>query len=237
MPAEFKQVGGNAGAGVSPGAEAAVDYLRGAGRVSMSPIDYRDVQGNLLGHYRTVCVSGALVSIGANGILFSARWAGPLPPVAVITRIQAAVEVVTAITAATPINFEAVGVKGFTVANTGGGAITPIRMRSTMSASSFADFRMATTAALAGGTQTLDTVGFGYASVPVLTNTNATGTAVLVTAGNGFPPVDIYKWEQGGHPFVLGVNEGFLIRESIAGPVTGTYRVTFVIEHIEVANF
>lgn len=235
--ADVTLIGGNAAAGTLSGAEASVDYLRGAQRASMSPIDYRDLQGNLLGHYRTVCVSGALVSIGANGILFSARWAGPLPPVAVITRIQASVEVATAITVATPVNFEAIGVKGFTVANTGGGTIIPTKMRSTMSSSSFADFRMATTAALAGGTQTLDSVGFGYASVPLLTNTNSTGTAVLITAGNGYAPVDLYKWEPGGHPFVLGVNEGFLIRESIAGPVTGTYRVTFVIEHIEVANF
>jgi len=203
----------------------------------MSPIDVTDLQGNILGHYRTVCISGALVSIGANGILFSARWAGPLPPVAVVTRIQAAVEIVTAVTTATPINFEAVGLKSFTVANTGGATIIPTKMRSNMSGSSFADFRMATTAALAGGTQTLDSVGFGYASVPVLTNTNSTGTAVLVTAGNGYPTVDVYKWEPGGHPFVLGVNEGFLIRESIAGPTTGTYRVTFIIEHIEVAGF
>lgn len=237
MPAEFKQVGGNNAAGVVPGAEAAIDYLRGAGRQSLSIIDYRDLQGNLLGHYRTVCASGALVSIGAGGILFSARWAGPLPPIALITRIQAAVSITTAVTVATPVNFEAIGYKAYTVADTGGATVLPTKMRSTMSTSSFSDFRMATTAALAAGTRTLDSVGFGYGDVPVLTNTNATGTAVLITAGNAYPPIDLYKWEPGGHPFILGVNEGFAIRESQAGPVTGTYRVTFIIEHIEVANF
>lgn len=234
---DIRIIGGDQSAGVVNGAEAAVDPWRGSLRASLSPIDYRDLQGNILGHYRTVCVSGALVSIGANGLLFSARWAGPLPPIAVVTRLQACVEVITAITAATPINFEAIGAKSFSAPNTGGGVIVPTRMRSNMSLSSFSDFRMATTAALAGGTQTLDPVGFGYASIPLLTNTNSTGTAVLVTAGNGFPPVDLYKWEPGGHPFILGVNEGFLIRGSSAGPVTGTYRVTFIIEHIEVAGF
>ena len=230
--------GGSRSAGVNPGAEQAIDPSRGAGRVSLSPIDTTDLQGNILGHYRTVCISGALVSIGANGILFSARWAGPLPPVAVITRIQAGFEITTAVTVATPINFEAVGLKGFTAANTGGVTITPTRMRASMSLSSFADFRMATTAALGGGTQTLDAVGFGYAALspkvsPDIGATAATGLAVGVSC----PMVDLYKWEPTGHPFVLGVNEGFLIRESQAGPTTGTYRVTLVIEHMEVAGF
>lgn len=234
---DIRIIGGDQSAGVLSGAEASIDPLRGSHRISVSPIDCRDIQGNLLGHYRTVCVSGALVSIGANGILFSARWAGPVPPIAVVTRLQVCVEIITAVTAATPINFEAIAVKSFSVPNTGGGVIVPTRMRANMSLSSFSDFRMATTAALGGGTQTLDPVGFGYASCPPLTNTNATGTAVLITAGNGMPVQDIYKWEPGGHPLILGVNEGFLIRESSAGPTTGTYRVTFIIEHVEVSGF
>ena len=231
-------IGGDGSAGVLAGATAAVDPLRGAQRVSLSPLDTKDLQGNLLGHYRTVCISGSLVSIGTGGILFSARWAGPLPPIAVITRIQASVEVLTAITVATPFNFEAIGYKNYTAADTGGGAITPTKMRGNMSASSFADFRMATTVALTAGTRTLDSVGFGYASMPpkVSTDVGATATTTLA-AGEGSPMYDIYKWEPGGHPLILGVSEGFAVRESIAGPTTGTYRVTFVIEHCELTAF
>ena len=230
--------GGARAAGSNPGPELAVDPTRGAARFSISPLDVQDFSGNILGHYRTVCISGALVSISAGGILFSARWAGPLPPIALVTRIQASVEIITAVAVATPINFEVVGLKGFTVANTGGASIVPTRMRSNMSQTSFADFRMATTAALAGGTQTLDPVGFAYGAFALKVSPDIGATAATgESAGISAPVQDLYKWEPNGHPFVLGVNEGFLIRESVAGPTTGTYRVTFVIEHVEVAGF
>src|SRR5678815_4256162 len=92
-------LGGPDGAGgLTPGERLAVDRTRGSARVSISPLDHSDTADNLLGHYRTVCISGATASIGAGGILFSCRWAGPLPPVAVITRIQASCEVLTAVT-------------------------------------------------------------------------------------------------------------------------------------------
>ena len=235
---DIRIIGGDQSAGVVAGAETAVDPSRGSLRVSLSPIDVRDIQGNPLGHYRTVCISGALVSIGAGGLLFSCRWAGPLPPLAIITRISAAVEILTAVTAATPINLEAIGYKGYTALDTGGGVIVPTKMRTVHSASVFADFRMATTTALGAGTRTLDSVGFGYAAFqtkvsPDIGATAATGLAVGVAS----PMIDLYKWEPGGHPFVVGVAEGFAVRESVAGPVSGTYRVTLIIEHIEVSAF
>jgi hypothetical protein len=239
MASQVEILGGPDGAGgLTPGERLAVDRLRGSGRVSISPLDHSDTAGNLLGHYRTVCISGATASIGAGGILFSCRWAGPLPPVAVITRIQAACEVLTAVTVATPMNVEAIRYTGYTSADTGGGVVIPTKLRSAMSISSFADFRMATTAALGAGTRTLDSVGFGYASLPlkVSPDIGATGATGLA-AGVGSVWQDLFKWEPTAHPLVLGVNEGFAIRQSVAGPTTGTVRWTFVIEHSEVQGF
>lgn len=235
--AQTELIGGNNSAGVLPGAEAAVDYLRGSSRVSVSPIDTRDLQGNLLGHYRTVLITGATASIGAGGLLFSCRWSGPLPPVAVITRIQAQWEVLTAVTVATPMDIEAIRYTAYTVADTGGTATTPIKMRSAFNASAFADYRVATTTALAAGTRTLDAVGFAYGAWPTLTGTNSVGTAVALPAGAAGQLQDVFKWEIGGHPLVLGVNEGFALRQSVAGTTTGTVRWTFIVEHVEVAGF
>lgn len=230
--------GGTGSAGIIGGADAAVDVMRGALRASLSPLDHRDMAGNLLGHYRTVCISGSTASIGANGILFSARWAGPLPPVAVITRIQAACEVLTAVTVATPMDLEAVKYVGYSAADTGGAVVLPTKMRINMSDSVFADFRMCTTAALGAGTRTIIAAGFGYASLPlkVSPDIGATGATGLA-AGTGNQLIDVYKWEGNGHPLVLAPSEGFAIRQSVAGPTTGTVRWTFVIEHCELAGF
>jgi hypothetical protein len=229
--------------GITPGYELAVDRLRNALRVSPAPLDHSDPGGNLLGHYRTNLITGATVSIASNGALASMRWSGPLPPVAVILRISAMPEVTAAITAATPLDLECIFARSFSVSDTGGTATVPSRMRSSMNLSSMADMRVATTTALTAGTRTLDSVGFGYASwasLVAITRDPATPTnqtAVAIGAGEQTMK-DLYKWDvQGSHPPVLGVNDGIVIRQSIAGPVTGAIRWTIVVEHCEVVGF
>jgi hypothetical protein len=136
------------------------------------------------------------------------------------------------------MDLEAIAYRSYTVPDTGGGVILPSRMRGNMSLSSFADFRMATTAALGAGTRTLDSVGFAYQSFPPKVSPDIGATAATaLAAGVGSNMIDVYKWDPSGHPLVLGVNEGFAIRQSVAGPTTGTVRWTFVIEHCELVGF
>lgn len=232
-------VGGSIGNGAVEGFEAAVDRVRGAGRVSLSPLDHSDASGNLLGFYRTNYITGATVSLAANAPIVSVRWTMN-SVVYVLLRVTAVPEVLTPITAATSMDLEVIAARLFTASDSAGTATPPNKLRSLFSNSQVGDSRVATTTTLTAGTRTLDGSGFGYAAWQTLnapTLGATANTAIAVGAGEMISK-DLYKYEAiGSHPPVFGFNEGFIVRNSVAGPVTGTVRWTITIEHAELAAF
>lgn len=234
------RLGSGTGAGSKFGTEAIIDAQRGSLRTTTGPLDYSDASGNILGYYSAVLRTGSLAAtVAANAPLASFRWSST-SAVAVILSIRWSMQQVTAsATAVTGYpDAEAIFARAFTVADTTGTATTPSKMRTTMSTSAVADLRVCTTAALTAGTRTLDSVGFAFGYGELLHNVSATGTAVLVTAGNGVATTDLYKWDRlGSHPPVLQANEGIVLRQPSAGPAAGTYQYIFTLEWAELATF
>jgi hypothetical protein len=239
MPAGYKIIGGGL---LVPGVEAQVDPSHNALRTSILPLEHAGPYG-ILGHFRANFITGTTVSLGANSPIASIRWSDATRLFALM-RIEASAQVAAAITAATLVDLEAIVARGFTAADTGGTAIlltgqNQLNRSQGMKSSLVTDARVATTAALGAGTRTLDSVGFGFAawqslSAPTLGAT--ANTAVAVGAMDASPRV-LYKWDAlGQHPITLGTNEGIIVRNSSAGPVTGGIRYVITIEWAEVFN-
>jgi hypothetical protein len=124
---------------------------------------------------------------------------------------------------------EAKFARAFTVAGTGGGAITlttnMAKMR-TVYGTSLAEGRIATTAAMTAGTQTLDTRGF--ASV----ESHATNAAYVTFLGNNGIPVDLFRVEPGSQEITFAPDEGFVVLATV--PATGTWEAAVGLEWDEV---
>lgn len=208
------------------GVDMEVDARHRAQRVSQRPLDV----GNN-GAYRISAVSGLLAAtLAAGAPLFSFRW-GDATRKCVLLGINASVVVSAAITTAVVTGLEAVVARGFTVAHTGGTPLTIAgnngKMETGFGSTAAADIRMATTAALGGGTVTLDSQGFGIAAF-------ATGTAI----GTPLSKTPLYLPQPGqDHPLVLSQNEGFVIQTALAGPATGSLRLALDIAWAEVNSY
>src|SRR5579872_1114750 len=107
-----------------PGTQAVIDYLRGARRFSISPIDYADQNGNLLGHYRVSANTGALTGVAAAGIVASCRWIDN-HSFMIPMRISWAATVSTVASPAAPFDFELISYRSYSAADTGGTALAP----------------------------------------------------------------------------------------------------------------
>ena len=229
------------GDGLGTAGVMACDATHNAGRVSMRPLDH-NFSSNLRGHYRAAVASGASVSVGAGSSGIVANF---MPPISsslffIVTKIRVTYEVLTAITTATPIDFAAFTYSGATAVSAGSGSTTatPTPMRASMSPSVIQN---ATTGgeirAIGTGTGLTAATGktnaasaFAMGCSQILTNVSATGTAVLVTAGNAFiAPLDLYKCDvaNGEHPLVLTGGQGIEIQTITAGPTSGTAKLIF----------
>lgn len=239
------------GDGLGTAAVQAVDLTQAAARVSMRPLDH-NFSGQLRGHYRAASASGASVSVGAGTSGIIANFMPPCSTTAffVVTRIQVQMEVLTAVTTAAPYDFQAFHYTGGTAvsAGTGSTVATPTRMRASMSPSLIQNLTtLGEVRAIGTGTgltaatgKTNDTTAFAAACGQILTNVSATGTAVLVTAGNALPaPIDLYKCDvaAGEHPIVLTGGEGIEIQTITAGAVSGTVKYIFNWVWSEVAAY
>src|SRR5271168_3261529 len=127
----------------------------------------RGVSGPILGHYRIALISGLTTGLGANAIIFSARWATTLNLRGAIQRLKVTAQTITAFTAAQEIQVAAFLASGFTASDTGGTQVLPpagqnslLQVNEVAQASVFTDIRIATTTALAAGTRTVDTTPF-----------------------------------------------------------------------------
>jgi hypothetical protein len=209
-----------------------VDQTNMALRASIRPLEHL-FAGNILGHYALDATSGALTIAAANSQLFAVRWADTTKFM-VLMRLAVSAGVTTAFTTGQPLDYELILIRSYSANASGGTQITPTapsqRMRSSNMGpsifSSLGDIRVCTTGALtAGAGQVLDTAGIAYGSIPG----NAGGTA---------GSVELYNWRDlGKHPVVLGLNEGFAVRNPLVMGAVGVVKVGFTMEWAEVASF
>lgn len=199
----------------------------------------------VLGHYAVAQKSGATASIGAAGILGSIRWAPTLANTfLVLMRIKAGWSVTGAVTAATPMDLQALIARAFTVDFTT--ASTAINMATTQKTNQMRGSmnlsqmgvngpRICTTTVMSGQTATADAAAFAMATYVNQPSGNATVTQAVGVAGE---TKVLYEWTAlGQHPVVLSSNEGVFIETVTAGPTTGTVAYYFGWEWAEVLLF
>lgn len=181
-----------------------------------------------LGHYGLSVTTGTLAAaLAANAVVFSARW-GDATRLCLINSVRTRFLPLTPFTAATltdHTSFDLFIGRTFTASHTGGTALTltgnSFKRRASMGTTLFTDLRIATTAALGGGTITLD----GNAQAQSIRKGNrvnpAAGTEETIQ-----PTTDGLNFEafvgSGQHPILLVQNEGIVIRNRTVWPAAGT---------------
>ena len=147
-----------------------------------------------------------------------------------LKRLQLAWILTTALTAAQAIDFALFRATGFTVADTGGAALTPFtgnnnKVRSGLMATSvIADMRMG---ALTAGTRTVDANPFAY--LPF--GPQSANNTILST---GVPLTDVYAENLlNEHPELFAANEGLVLQVLTGFPVAGAVKLYAVIEWAE----
>lgn len=241
---DMKLIGGAGNGNAKPGTEAVVDPLYGAPRVSLRPVDHQDGVGNNLGYYAVGIMSGATASIGAAGILASLRWTDPSRFLALLA-IRAGYSVLTAVTAATPMDLGAYLSRGATAQATGGNTptvgVNNMKARTTMGTSLVAsgELRVASASAITRGTTgAADANPFAIANLPPKVSPDIGATAATgLAAGTGRDMQDLWRWDPTKHPIILAANEAIELQQITAGPVTGTVKWYFVFEWAELAAY
>jgi len=187
------------------------------------PVDYGS-----LGSYGLSVATGTLAAaLAASAVVFSARW-GDATRFAAIHSLRWRFLPLTPFTAATlsdHTSFDAFVGRSFSASHTGGTALTltgnSFKRRASMGTTLFTDLRIATTAALGGGTVTLDPHPFAQ-SIRKGNRVNpaaATEEVVMPNTDGGNWSPDVVNGE---HPIILTTNEGIVIRNRTVWPAAGT---------------
>lgn len=192
-------------------------------RVVNRPIDYGS-----LGTYRLAVATGTLAAaLAANAVVFSARW-GDATRLAVLLSLRTRFMPLTPFTAATltdHTSFDAYINRAFTAAHTGGTAITltgnSMKTRTSMGSTLFTDIRIATTAALGGGTLTADAHPFMQSLRKGNRVNPAAATEETIMPTTDGMDLD-YNTTAGEAPHVFAQNEGLTIRNRTVWPAAGT---------------
>lgn len=181
-----------------------------------------------LGSYRfSICTGTLAAALAANAVVFSARW-GDATKIAILHKLRWRFLPLTPFTAATltdHTSFDAYMNTGFSAAHTGGTALTltgtSLKMRQTHAATAFSDIRIATTAALAGGTLTPVAHPFAQSLRKGNRVNPAAATEETIqpqTDGNETS----FETGDSEHPLILAANEGITIRNRTVWPAAGT---------------
>lgn len=194
--------------------------------VSQKPLEY-----GALGIFKKTLLSGTMAAgLAANSNVYSWRW-GDASRLGVVQKItlDGLSGSATAFTAGFG-NVRLMLARSFTASHTGGTAGTLTgnnnKLRTSMGTTLLTDVRIASTAALAGGTVTLDTDPAGQISLSF-------GTAVSVQYANTVP---LLGEDVGPEmPFVCAQNEGFTIQATV--PATGTWQFGVSTRWAEVTAF
>lgn len=180
------------------------------------------------GEYGLSVATGTIAAaLAASSVLFSAQWTSSTK-VAVIHSLRWRFLPLTAFTAATltdHTSFDAFIGRTFSAAHTGGTALTltgnSFKRRASMASTAFASIIIATTAALGGGTVTLDPHAYAQSIRKGNRVNPAAATEEVI-----MPQMDGGNWSpdvcNGEHPIVLAQNEGIVIRNRTVWPAAGT---------------
>lgn len=199
----------------------------------------------VLGHYSKAQLSGAIAATPtALDVHASVRWADTMAAGGryfVLLRLRVGWAVISAITTAVRMAYQASILRGFTVdyvtgstaSNLGAPAKTNA-MKASMGSSLMGTTgpRITTTGAMTGQTGTLDADPFAATNwtVPGI----LTGT-VSVPAGIAGPMQTLYeRGADGFHPVVLGANEGVAVQLTHTGWASGTVSLFTVWDWAEV---
>jgi hypothetical protein len=217
---------------LSPGVIAEVDPTFKALRTALRPLEYGNVQGRILGHYRAVAVTTAAAP-AANSVLAALRWTDPASYL-VLLRARCFITVVTAVTAQRNDPLVLTVARSYTARDATNATAVVIsgnnqKARSNMGSSLVANLDVASAAAgLTGGTKTVD------ANPHYSVNIGASGLVGLGTNGGG----EFMNAENNYlHPIVLGANEGILVDWGATILSTGTVTATVELAWAEVTLF
>jgi len=207
-------------------------------KTNNNPIDYGS-----LGSYGMSAQTGTLAAaLAASAVVFSARWSDATR-FAIVHRMRWRFLPLTPFTAATltdHTSFDAFQATGFTASHTGGTAITlagnNLKRRMSMSSTLFTDLRIATTAALGGGTLTLLTQAFAQSIRKGNRVNPAAATEEVIQ-----PTTDGAEWSpdvcNGEHPIVLAQDNGIIVRNRTVWPAAGTGILVVQMDWTEAAAY
>jgi hypothetical protein len=222
---------------------ATTDLLTVDPNTKAAHVTARPVDPTTLGHYRFSVVTGTLAAaLAANAIVFSCRW-GNAANLALVTKFRTRFLPLTPFTAATltdHTSFDAVVGTSFSVAHTGGTALTltgtALKMRQNMGATLFSDIRIATTAALGGGTITLTAHPFSQSiRKGNRVNPAAATEEVIMPAIDGLN--SDFDVASGEYPLVLSQDTGIVVRNRTVWPAAGTGILLVEMVWAEVASY
>lgn len=202
----------------------------------------------VLGSYRLSSVGGTYASPMAAGLaaaspIWSCRFAPTVNPTSLALVRKVLFQATSAGTAfaAGGIILNLFPIRGYTVNDTGGAAltintaVTTGKLRTSNAITGMNDFRTSATATLTAGTQTVDTNPIGTINTTVAAAADR-GTA-STTANLQLIPINtpLFEAKVGEPPFVLAINEGLVIRATV--PATGTWLFGVTMEWDEVASY
>lgn len=184
----------------------------------------------ILGAYRLAVQTPTYSALSAGAILFSFRWTDATKNCRV-TRVRVAVNTTTAASASGMIDRDLVIVRGFTVADSGGTAITLTgnnqKARTSHATTVSGGIQLMAGGALTAGTGTADAQAIG------LMTKQGTSTEPI---GLTLPPEDLFAYNVGqNYPIILAANEGVRVRIPTAMPSSLAQRTTITIEWDEIA--
>lgn len=209
------QLQGNAGT------VAEIEAATRAARIAVRPTDI-----GALGSYSVMATSGTIAAgLGAASLVYAFRYTAA--NLALIHAVHVAVCNTTAFTAGLGY-IDMIAARSYTVSETAGSTQTLYTQansnkRRTSFAATTADIRISTTAAISGGTKTLDANALSSTRfvVPATANTNI------------LPVYDIWAPDFAGEwPLVFVQNEGFVLRATL--PTTGVWFLDVIVEWSEI---
>lgn len=189
------------------------------------------------GAYRNGAMTGLITGIAAGtasaGHLWAVRWAPATNSprkVCVIRRLTAIWTTIAGFTAAQEVQLQLFKLTGYTAAHTGGNAIAPSKKQVTSIApAALLTGRIANTAELTAGTQTLDTDPLAVRSFPEFAAATNIARASMV--------IDLWPADVQDGPIVLEANEGLLLLNGILMGAGGTARLSVDLDWAEVAAY
>lgn len=196
---------------------------QGAARVTLTPVDV-----GIYGSYRKAMTSGTIAAnLGAASLVYGFRWA-PTPNtlLCLVRRVMITMGNVTAF-AAGFIAMNMFAARSYSVLETSGGTLgtystNNAKLRTSFAASAGVTNYMTTTAAISGGTATLDADPMGQLSTSVTATAGAPPTT----------PTNLFSAAPGECPLILANQEGFVIKATV--PATGTWQLGVTVDWDEV---